>query len=315
MIPTAIISHPDCALHDTGSYHPERAERTQVVVDALQRFFTGNELLWLEAEPAALKWIETVHDAAYVRQVEEVCLRGESVLDRGDTQVCEDSFAVARLAVGAGLMAVDVVMQGRAKNAFSVMRPPGHHAERAEAMGFCLFNNIAIAARYAQQRYGLSRVAIIDIDVHHGNGTQSAFYRDPTVFFVSFHQYPFYPGTGMKREIGDGPGEGFTLNIPLVAGASYAEYLSDWQTQVLPALQRFSPELILLSTGFDAHVDDPLANLNLNDADYHELTRLINDFALQSCDGRLVSIMEGGYSLDALARASICHVRALCNGK
>ncbi|WP_309398162.1 histone deacetylase family protein [Cerasicoccus maritimus] len=312
---TAIIHHPDCALHDTGGYHPERPERTKAVVDALRENFNDDQLNWVLADKAALSWVEQVHDGAYVRQIEEACLRGDDVLDRGDTQVCMESFDVARLSAGGAMLAVDQVMQGKAKNAFSVMRPPGHHAERAQAMGFCLFNNVAVAARYAQQQYDLKRVAIIDIDVHHGNGTQAAFYDDPSVYFVSFHQYPFYPGTGMAREKGAGEGLGYTLNIPLVAGAEYPEYLLAWETEVLPALTDFKPEMILISAGFDAHIDDPLANMKLNDRDFYELTELIKDFAMQSCGGRLVSVLEGGYNLEALARASVRHVQSLCDVK
>jgi len=311
----AIIHHPDCALHDTGGLHPERPKRTQAVVEALQNCPFGKQLLWFEAELAPIASIEAVHDAAYVRQVEEACLRGDSMLDRGDTQVCEESFEVARLAAGGAMQAVDMVMQNKAMSAFSVMRPPGHHAECAEAMGFCLFNNVAIAARHAQRTYGLKRVAIVDFDVHHGNGTQSAFYRDPSVFFVSFHQYPFYPGTGMEREIGDGPGEGYTLNVPLLAGAGFAECEDAWRQTVLPALSAFKPEFLLVSAGFDAHVDDPLANLKLEDEDYAAFTRLLADFAAQSCGGRIASVLEGGYNLEALSRSAVCHVRTLCDGK
>ncbi|WP_309380476.1 histone deacetylase family protein [Cerasicoccus frondis] len=312
---TAILYHPDCQLHDTGGYHPERPERTLAVEQALRTAFTEEQLSWLEAQPASLAAIEAVHDGAYVRLVEEACLRGDDVLDRGDTQVCVESFAVARLSAGGAMLAVDQVMQGLAKNAFSIMRPPGHHAERAQAMGFCLFNNVAVAARYAQREYGLKRVAIIDIDVHHGNGTQHAFYEDASVCFVSFHQYPFYPGTGMRDEKGAGEGLGSTLNVPLVAGAEFAEYQLAWDQVVLPALTKFSPEMVFISAGFDAHIDDPLANMKLRDQDYYVFTNLIKDFALQSCAGRLVSVLEGGYNLDALARSAVCHVKALCDGK
>lgn len=314
MKPATIIHHDDCALHDTGGYHPERPERTKAIVDALKASPLNACLKWKEAQPAPFAALDAVHDAAYVRQVEEACLRGESVLDRGDTQVSEESFAVARLAAGAAMMAVDVVMQENMP-AFSVMRPPGHHAERAEAMGFCLFNNVAIAARHAQQAYQLQRVAIIDIDVHHGNGTQAAFYDDASVFFVSFHQYPFYPGSGMQHEVGNGAGKGHTLNIPLLAGATFSEYQDAWERSVFQALTQFAPELVLMSTGFDAHVDDPLANMMLTDDDYFTFTRMIKNFAMQSCEGRIASILEGGYNLKALSRASIRHVGALCDGE
>lgn len=313
MKPVTIIHHPDCALHDTGGYHPERPERTSAIVKALKSAPFAEHLRWQLAEPAAMEWIEAVHDRAYVRQVEEACLRGDTALDRGDTQVSVESFAVARLAAGAAMQAVDAAMQDDGRRAFSVMRPPGHHAEHAEAMGFCLFNNVAVAARYAQRQYGLQRVAIVDFDVHHGNGTQSAFYDDPSVFFVSFHQYPFYPGTGMERETGNGQGEGYTLNIPLLAGADYSEFAEAWSDQALPALEKFKPELLLISAGFDAHIEDPLANLKLGSEDYGLLTKALVNFAAQSCRGRVVSVLEGGYNLSALASSAQFHVRSLCD--
>ncbi|WP_269542872.1 histone deacetylase family protein [Cerasicoccus fimbriatus] len=312
---TAIIYHPDCALHDTGGYHPERPERTQAIEKALRDNFADKDIYWLKATPAELSRIEQIHDQGYVRKVEEACLRGADQLDHGDTHVCVDSFAVARLSAGGAMLAVDEVMQGKARNAFSIMRPPGHHAEHAQAMGFCLFNNVAVAARYAQQQYALKRVAIIDIDVHHGNGTQHAFYKDGTVHFTSFHQYPFYPGTGSRSETGEGEGVGSTLNIPLVAGAEYEEYQLAWDAEVEPALKAFQPELVLISAGFDAHQDDPLANMRLRDEDFYKLTRLIKNFAAQSCAGRLVSVLEGGYNLDALARSTVEHVQSLCDGE
>ncbi|MGE9295738.1 MAG: histone deacetylase family protein [Puniceicoccales bacterium] len=311
----AIIYHPDCALHDTGGYHPERPERTVAIVERLRESPLNEQLIWHLAETVDLAHVEAVHDASYVRRIEEACLQGREALDHGDTHICPDSFAVARLSAGGAVQAVDLVMQGEANAAFSVMRPPGHHAEQAEAMGFCLFNNVAVAARYAQQEYDLERVAIIDFDVHHGNGTQAIFYRDPSVFFVSLHQFPFYPGTGSKREAGEGEGIGFTLNVPLPAGARYDEYETAWREEILPALTEFQPELILISAGFDAHANDPLANMLLRSEDYYSLTKEVVHFAQQSCDGRIVSVLEGGYNLEALAESAEAHVRGLCDGK
>ncbi|MEO0794885.1 MAG: histone deacetylase [Verrucomicrobiota bacterium] len=312
MKPIHLIHHPDCRLHDTGGYHPERPERTQVIVEAFKAATFARPIVWELATPSELSWIEKVHDGHYIRRIEELCLRGETALDRGDTQVSDESFDVARLAAGAAMQTVDCVLRASAHAAFSVMRPPGHHAEVAEAMGFCLFNNIAIAARYAQQAYDLKRVAIIDIDVHHGNGTQAIFYEDPSVLFVSFHQFPFYPGTGSSIERGRGLGDGATLNIPLTAGAKFDEYESAWHDQVLPKLLSFEPEMILISAGFDAHKDDPLANMLLKTSDFLQLTRLIGGFAEQSCGGRVVSILEGGYNLKALAASCVAHVDGLC---
>lgn len=310
-LPTLIVHHPDCALHDTGGWHPERPERMAAVEHALRAAPFADRLAWALAQPASLECIEAVHERAYVRMIEEACLRGESALDRGDTQICEDSFAVARLSAGAPLVAVDTVMAGGARNAFCVARPPGHHAERAEAMGFCLFNNVAVAARHLQRAHGLERVAIFDFDVHHGNGTQDIFYRDSSVFFASCHQFPFYPGTGSARETGEAEGRGATLNIPMTAGAQMDEYREAWVNGIRPALEAFRPQFLLLSAGFDAHAEDPLANIQLHDEDFAEITRLVLDFARQSCDGRVVSLLEGGYNLDALARSATAHVGAM----
>jgi len=314
-MPVAILHHPDCALHDTGGLHPERAERTTAITARLQQSPLNDRLKWVRAKPVDLARVEAIHDAAHLRRIEEACLRGREALDHGDTQICPDSFSVARLASGAALQAVDQVMSCEASSAFCVMRPPGHHARRSEAMGFCLFNHVAVAARYIQQNYRLRRVAIIDFDVHHGNGTQDIFYEEPSVFFASFHQFPFYPGTGSARETGDGPGVGTTLNIPLAAGARFAEYHQAWRDQLLPALQRFKPAFVLISAGFDAHALDPLANMQLESEDYWALTNGLIDFARDCCEGRVVSLLEGGYHLEALAESAEAHVRALCEQK
>jgi len=311
-MPVAIIHHPDCALHDTGGYHPERAGRVIAIEERLRRSPVNRELAWNLAQPVELARVEAVHDIHHVRRMEEACLQGREALDHGDTQICGDSFAVARLAAGAAIQAVDAVMTGQAASAFSIMRPPGHHAERREAMGFCLFNNVAVAARYLQDHYGLERVAIIDFDVHHGNGTQEIFYADPSVFFASYHQFPFYPGTGSARETGEGPGRGATLNIPLNAGARFDEYEDAWREEVRPALTAFAPDFVLVSAGFDAHAADPLANMLLESGDFYSLTQSIMRFAEQSCAGRMASILEGGYNLEALAESAEAHVQALC---
>jgi len=239
-----------------------------------------------------------------------MCRIGETVLDSGDTHVSRDSYAAALLAAGGGLAGVDFAMRGDNHRAFCAVRPPGHHAEHDHAMGFCLFNNIAIGARYAQEHHGLTRVAIVDWDVHHGNGTQAAFYDDPSVLYVSIHQYPYYPGTGGKNERGAGKGTGTTLNIPLNAGSGDEVYLDAMREIIVPALVDFSPELIMISAGFDAHRDDPLAGMNVTEKGFGEMTRLILE-ASESARGRIVSVLEGGYDLKALGRSVESHLREL----
>jgi acetoin utilization deacetylase AcuC-like enzyme len=210
--------------------------------------------------------------------------------------------------VGAGLNAVDAVLTGRARNAFCVVRPPGHHANACRGMGFCLFNNIAIAARYAQRKHGVARVAIVDWDVHHGNGTQDIFYADPTVFFFSTHQWPLYPGTGRANETGAGAAQDTTMNFPFPAGSGRAEILGAVQQAFIPAMQSYRPELVLISAGFDSRIDDILGRFTLTDPDFADLTRVVMEIA----DGRVVSLLEGGYNLSGLASAATAHVRALC---
>jgi acetoin utilization deacetylase AcuC-like enzyme len=228
-----------------------------------------------------------------------------------DTCISPDSYRVALLAVGGALLAVDQVVEGRPDNAFVALRPPGHHAERERAMGFCLFNNVAIAARYAQRRYGLKRVLIVDWDVHHGNGTQHTFEDDPSVLFFSTHQFPFYPGTGRTSERGTGAGLGYTLNVPLAAGCGDNEYRQVFEKILYPAAQAFEPQLVLVSAGFDAHRNDPLASMNVTEDGYAHMTSIVRDIAERYCEGRLVSLLEGGYNLEALAHSVERHLHVL----
>jgi acetoin utilization deacetylase AcuC-like enzyme len=299
--------------HNTGPAHPERPDRLRSIVTHLQKAGLWNSVQHLIIDPAPEEWITKVHTTDHLRFVRESCLRGITVLDEGDTHVSKESYDVALLAAGGVIAAVDGIAKGQLHNVFCAVRPPGHHAERNRAMGFCLFNNAAVAARYAQGAHGVGRIAIIDWDVHHGNGTQEIFYEDKSVFYVSTHQYPFYPGTGSRSERGAGEGEGTTLNIPMAAGTGEKEYLAAFREEILPALRHYGPELMILSAGFDAHRDDPLANINLSEASFATLTSLVMESAEQICNGRIVSILEGGYNLTALARSVEAHLRTLMN--
>lgn len=307
---TALITHPECLLHDPGPWHPESPRRLPAILEELDAWEAKLLLEWHRPELAPTAWIERVHDHAYRREVEERCLSGETALDE-DTRVCPDSYHAARLAAGAALLGIDLLYRDNYERVFAAVRPPGHHACRAKAMGFCLFNNIAIAARYAQEVYGRQRIFILDWDVHHGNGTQEIFYDDHTVFFCSLHQSPLYPHTGHPQESGSGHGRGCTLNLPLPAGADGTRYDQVLRDQVEPALRAFRPDLLLLSAGFDAHRADPLAGMGLDEADFASMTRLVCGWANEFCDGRILSLLEGGYNLGALARSVKTHLEEL----
>jgi acetoin utilization deacetylase AcuC-like enzyme len=277
--------------------HPERVERFEVMQVVATAFRQGGGAV-VEPTPAGDEAIVRVHDAEYLALVKETA--GRAVALDGDTFTSPESSEVAALAAGAAVGAVEHVLRGGVgQRALALVRPPGHHAERDRAMGFCLFNNIAIAAAHARAR-GLDRVAIVDYDVHHGNGTQRTFYGDHSVLFLSSHQYPYYPGTGAAEEIGTAAGEGFTINLPLAAGATDADYELIYSRVVFPILRQFKPELILVSAGFDAYVDDPLGGMRLTASYFGRLTRAIASIADECCDGRLVAVTEGGYHLDGL---------------
>ncbi|MFO1357296.1 histone deacetylase family protein [Plasticicumulans sp.] len=304
---TLVFWHPHCSEHDTGSGHPERAARMQAVLDALGApEFRG--LQWREAPAASFEQLERVHPAHHVdRLMSRMPAWGQAMLD-GDTIVSPGSFEAALRAAGAVCAAVDAVVAGEAANAFCAIRPPGHHAEPARAMGFCLFNNVAVGAEHARRVHGIERVAIVDFDVHHGNGTQAIFEAVPQVLYVSTHQYPLYPGTGHAEETGVAAN---VLNVPLRAGSGGEALRRAWNEEILPALRRHEPGLLLVSAGFDAHRDDPLAELAFTEADYQWLGAQLAAFAAECCGGRLVSVLEGGYDLSALASSCAAHVRAL----
>ncbi len=308
---TGFIYHDRFLEHDTGPGHPERPDRLRSITNHLKEQHIWTTLQHPLIDPAPEELILKVHTPEHVKFVRESCRRGIRLLDSGDTYVSPESYDVALLAAGGATAAVDAVMNGLLKNAFCALRPPGHHAERNRVMGFCLFNSIALAARYAQGRYSLKRIAIVDWDVHHGNGTQEIFYADRSVLFISAHQYPLWPGTGARDEHGEGEGNGYTRNIPMPPGSGEKEYVEAFTHEVVPALEAYRPELILISAGFDAHRDDPLANINLTEETFAILTALIMDVAESCCDGRIVSLLEGGYNQQALGRSVEAHIRML----
>lgn len=308
---TGFVYHDLYLEHDTGAGHPERPDRLRAITRHIQNTFLWTQLQRPLIDPASEEWILKVHSSQHWKFVKESCLRGIEVLDQGDTLICAKSYDVALLAVGGVLAGVDAVMTGILRNVFCAVRPPGHHAESNAVMGFCLFNNVAIAARYAQQKYGAEKIAIVDWDVHHGNGTQEIFYEDPSIFYISTHQYPFYPGTGARTENGTGRGKGFTLNCPMRSGSEEREYLETFTKEIIPALDGYRPDLIILSAGFDAHKDDPLANINLTEGTFGKLTILMREVANKYCEGRIVSVLEGGYNLQALARSVEVHLQEL----
>jgi len=297
--------------HDTGAGHPERPERLTAILDRLEQKGVLKDLVRLKPAAASLEWITVVHTPEYVERVRKSCQAGTGYVDTPDAPASQDSYAVALNAAGGVLSAIDAVMDGTVKNAFCAIRPPGHHALKDHAMGFCLFNNVAIAAKYIQRKHKLGKVLIVDWDVHHGNGTQAIFYDDPSVFYFSVHQSPFYPGTGGAGEKGVGKGLGFTRNVPLAAGCGDAEYKKAFVEELKPAAAAFKPDFVLVSAGFDSAKDDLLGRMKVTPAGFAELTRIVKGIAEQYCQGRLVTVLEGGYNLESLAASVEAHVRVL----
>src|SRR6266536_1629494 len=308
---TALIYDPIFLEHITPQHHPERPQRLKMTLAVLEalNWLERDGLVQLPPRPATVAELAAVHQPDYIRAVEqfsqEVAIqvamgRRESHFFATDTYISPHSYAAARMAAGAPLVAIDAIMHGEIDNAYCLVRPPGHHALPDEAMGFCLFNNVAIAAQYALDHHGLERVMIIDYDVHHGNATQEIFLDDPRVLYFSIHQAPFYPGTGHSDERGEGTGLGTTINVPLPATAGYEVYEPIFRQVMAHAADRFDPQLILVSAGFDAHWNDPLGQMNLSTAGYAQLTRMVIDLAQTLCHGRLIIVQEGGYNLDVM---------------
>ncbi len=287
--------------HETGPFHPEKPKRLSAINRVVKKADWYNDLLMVKPVLPELEHIESIHSKEYISRVKKTVEKGKKYLDSPDTAICEKSYEVALYAVGGALGVCDMVMKGEAKNGFCAVRPPGHHAEYDYAAGFCLFNNIAIAARYIQREYGVKKIAIVDWDVHHGNGTQHSFESDNSILFISLHQYPHYPGTGSKDETGKGKGEGFTLNIPMHAGSDDVDYMNAFKRLIIPALNKFEPEVILISAGFDGHFSDPLSSIDLSTDAYYEFTKLIMDTACKHSQERIIAFLEGGYNLTALA--------------
>ena len=332
---TGFVYSPEYLKHNTGS-HPENSSRLTAIINWIEKENLTEKLINLTPIPATVEQISLIHDKEYIHNVKEACDNlisplppltspfspplegGEGEVVKGgrgeldaDTVISEDSYDAALLAAGGVITGVDAVFEGKIHNAFCCVRPPGHHAEKKRAMGFCIFNNIAIGAKYAQKMYNVKRVFIIDWDVHHGNGTQNAFYYDSTVFYTSTHQEYLFPGTGRSDETGNGDGKGFTMNLPLPHGEGDKEYISLFKKRIYPEIINYKPDLIMISAGFDAHIDDPLGSMNITSEGFGKLTDIICEASDKVCKGRIVSVLEGGYNLEALGESVVFHLKSL----
>jgi acetoin utilization deacetylase AcuC-like enzyme len=306
---TGLVNSSEYLDHATPPGHPETPRRAEVVMKAIEE--DGVKLHRLEPRPAAREEVTRCHDPAYFEIAKSDVERGLSDLSTGDTNISARSFDVALLAAGGVITAVDAVIAQKVQNAFCVVRPPGHHATPARGMGFCLFNNIAIGARHAQTRHKIGKVLIADFDVHHGNGTQDIFYEDGSVFFFDCHQSPWYPGTGAESEKGSGKGLNTTINCPFPAGSGRKEIYGAFEGKLIDAANKFKPDFIMLSAGFDSRLGDPLGHFRLTDEDYVDLTKIMLQIAQEHAGGRLVTVLEGGYNLRGLMKASVAHVKTL----
>jgi len=310
-LPTGIVADVCYREHRTSRRHPECPERFDAALAGIQDSVSESRLVDIPVREASLEELALCHSPRYIQAVSEDVMMGRPTLRTGDTDLSPLSFDVARRAVGGTLSAVDAVLDGSVKNAFCVLRPPGHHAEADRGMGFCIFNNAAVAARYAQRCEGVDRVLIADWDVHHGNGTQWIFYDDPSVFYFSTHQWGNFPGTGRRNDEGAGDGRGATLNIPLPGGAGRAEVLGAFRQKLIPAMKQFKPQFVIISAGFDCEAGDPLGGFGLVEEDFVDLTSVMMEIADEYADGRLVSVLEGGYRLEGLRSLCGAHVNRL----
>jgi acetoin utilization deacetylase AcuC-like enzyme/formylglycine-generating enzyme required for sulfatase activity len=308
---TGFVYHDIYLEHKTTEGHPETPQRLVAIVERLKARGLYSQLLKLTPSPAAVEWLKTVHSPEYIQRAENSCRNGTRFLDSMDTPISPKSYDAALMAVGGVFSAIDAVMQKKVTNAFCAVRPPGHHAVKDAAMGFCMFNNVAIGARYIQKKYGLSKILIVDWDVHHGNGTQAAFYEDPNVLYFSVHQYPFYPGTGGVAEKGSGKGLNYNINVPLPAGSADSDYVKVFEEKLLPAALTFSPDFVLISAGFDAHENDLLGGMKVTAQGFAQLTDIVKTIAQKCCQGRLVAVLEGGYDLEGLADSVEEHINVL----
>ncbi|MCM8775109.1 MAG: histone deacetylase [Candidatus Omnitrophica bacterium] len=308
---TGFLYDPCYSEHRPSQGHPERPQRLSAVIEHLGTMPWFKNLKTMTSRIAEDEWIQAVHSPQYIRRAEEACKEGAFCLDSMDVEISRESFDVAKRAAGGALALADELMAGKITNGFGLLRPPGHHAEYNTAMGFCIFNNIAILARYLKKNHLLDKILILDWDVHHGNGTQHTFEEDPSVLYVSLHQYPFYPGTGAATETGIGRGRGATLNCPMSAGSGDREYEAAFQQTILPKIRRFKPEAVLVSAGFDAHRNDPLADMCLSTHFFGWMTERTMEVASEYCEGRLLSLLEGGYHLKTLSECVALHLKIL----
>jgi acetoin utilization deacetylase AcuC-like enzyme len=315
---TAVIFSSKYYQHNPGRDHPESSQRLRTVINELKRGPLAESRSWQFASPekATLEDVELVHGLEYIRLIEAVCRSGGGLLDLGDTQVSRESYEVALYAVGGALRAVKLVADGEFQNAFALVRPPGHHASKFRACGFCLFNNIAIAAKYLLEKQRLKRILILDVDAHHGNGTQETFYDTDKVLFISLHEDPTsFPGTGFTDEIGEGEGLGYNVNIPLPYGTGDRVYMRAVDEIVKPVVLQYRPQFVLVSAGFDGHYSDPVANLSLTHSCYQQVFEAIASLALKECGGRVVSVLEGGYNLSSVGKTAALAIAAMSRSR
>ncbi|MFC1607764.1 histone deacetylase [Candidatus Latescibacterota bacterium] len=306
---TGILYHEDYLNHMTGIGHPERPGRVSVITDVLKQKRYEDKLVWDNPRCATTEEIEYVHSASYIKKVEETCMAGPQYLDSPDTPVSKGSYQAALRAAGAMLTAIDGVVEGKYSSAFCPVRPPGHHSRYSSAMGFCLFNSIAIGARHLKHKHNIHKILVVDFDVHHCNGTEEMLTGDNDILLFSIHQHPHYPGTGYSSKLYSHSGG--ILNAPMPPGSDEEDYMKVFKGQLADQVSMFMPEFVLISAGFDAHKDDPLGDISLESESYYRLTAEVVKFADMFCDGKIVSTMEGGYNLEAVAEAAAYHVDAL----